>query len=37
VKKSKIKHINRRLTAEERARHAENRAAAMQDFPAKPA
>jgi DNA-binding XRE family transcriptional regulator len=37
VKKSKVKLINRRLTDEERARHAEIRAAAMKDFPAKPA
>jgi DNA-binding XRE family transcriptional regulator len=32
----KLKHINRRLTDEERARHAKIRAAAMQDIPPKP-
>ena len=37
MKKSKLKHINRLLTDEERARHAEIRAAAMKHFPAKPA
>ncbi len=34
VKKT-LKHVNRRLTDEERARHAKIRAAAMQDFPPK--
>ncbi len=34
--KTKLKHINRRLTDEERARHAEIRAAAVKDFPPKP-
>ncbi len=33
--KKTFKHINRRLTDEERARHAQIRAAAMQDFPPK--
>jgi len=31
-----LKHVNRRLTDEERARHAQIRAAAMQDIPPKP-
>jgi hypothetical protein len=31
-----LAHINRRLTEEERARHAQIRAAAVQDFPPKP-
>jgi DNA-binding XRE family transcriptional regulator len=31
----KLKHVNRRLTDEERARHARIRAAAVQDFPPK--
>ena len=31
----KLKHVNRRLTDEERARHARIRAAAIQDFPPK--
>jgi DNA-binding XRE family transcriptional regulator len=30
-----LKHINRRLTEEERARHSQIRAAAMQDIPPK--
>jgi DNA-binding XRE family transcriptional regulator len=30
-----LKHVNRRLTDEERARHAQIRAAAMEDFPPK--
>ena len=30
-----LKHVNRRLTEEERARHAQIRAAALQDFPPK--
>ncbi len=34
--KKKLQHINRRLTAEERARDARIRAAAMRDFPPKP-
>src|SRR5258708_3185871 len=33
----KLKHINRRLTYEERARHAQIRAAAIDDIPPKPA
>jgi ribosome-binding protein aMBF1 (putative translation factor) len=32
----KLKHVNRTLTAEERARHAAIRHAAMTDIPAKP-
>jgi DNA-binding XRE family transcriptional regulator len=32
----KLKHIDRRLTDEERARHAQVRAAAIQDIPPKP-
>ena len=32
----KLKHIKRRLTAEERARHAQIREAAMKDIPPKP-
>jgi DNA-binding XRE family transcriptional regulator len=31
----KLKHVNRRLTDEERARHARIRDAALQDFPPK--
>ena len=31
----KLKHVNRRLTDEERARHAKIRAAAVQDIPPK--
>src|SRR6266849_3730281 len=34
--KKQLKHVNRRLTDEERARHAQIRAAAMQDIPPKP-
>ena len=34
--KKKLKHVNRRLTEEERARHARIRAAAMKDIPPKP-
>src|SRR5271163_4273890 len=30
-----LKHVNRRMTEEERARHAQIRAAAMQDIPPK--
>jgi DNA-binding XRE family transcriptional regulator len=37
MKKTKLKHIDRRLTDEERARHAYIRAAAINDFPPKPA
>lgn len=33
----KLKHINRRLTEAERARHAQIRAAVMQEIPPKPA
>lgn len=33
--KKKLKHVHRRLTAEERARDAEIRKAAMKDFPPK--
>ena len=33
--KKKLKHVNRRLTDDERARHGRIRAAAMQDFPPK--
>lgn len=36
MNKQQPKHVNRRLTEEERARHAELRAAALQDFPPKP-
>jgi DNA-binding XRE family transcriptional regulator len=32
---AKLKHVNRRLTDEERARHTQIRAAAMQDIPPK--
>src|SRR6059036_3865296 len=32
----KLRHVNRRLTDEERARHARIRDAAMQDFPPRP-
>lgn len=35
MSKSKLKHINRRLTPEERARHAEIIAAALRDIPPK--
>ena len=34
--KKPLKHVNRRLTEEERLRHAEIRAAAIQDIPPKP-
>ena len=34
--KKKLKHVNRRLTEEERARHARIREAAMKDIPPKP-
>ncbi|MBW3598559.1 MAG: helix-turn-helix domain-containing protein [Planctomycetes bacterium] len=34
-KKQQLQHINRRLTEEERRRHAEIRAAAEKDFPPK--
>ncbi len=34
--KTKLKHVNRRLTEEERARHARIREAAMKDIPPKP-
>lgn len=33
--KKKLKHVNRRLTTEERARHAEIIAATLKDFPPK--
>lgn len=33
--KSKLKHVTRRLTDEERARHAQIRAAALKDIPPK--
>ena len=36
MRESKLTHVNRRLTDEERARHARIRDAAMQDIPAKP-
>jgi ribosome-binding protein aMBF1 (putative translation factor) len=36
VSKQPLKHVNRRLTEEERARHAEIRAAAMKEIPPKP-
>jgi ribosome-binding protein aMBF1 (putative translation factor) len=35
MKKKKPTHVNRRLTAEERARHERIRAAAMEDIPPK--
>lgn len=34
--KKSLKHVNRRLTDEERARHARIRQAAIEDFPPKP-
>ncbi len=34
--KRKLKHVNRRLTEEERARHARTREAAMKEIPPKP-
>jgi DNA-binding XRE family transcriptional regulator len=36
MSKKQLKHVNRVLTEEERARHAQIREAAMQDFPPKP-
>lgn len=36
MSKEKLKHVNRRLTEEERARHAQIRAAAIKDIPPKP-
>jgi hypothetical protein len=36
MSKGKLKHINRRLTVQERARHAEIIAAALKDIPPKP-
>jgi DNA-binding XRE family transcriptional regulator len=36
MKKAKLKHINRKLTDAERARHAEIIATAMKDIPPKP-
>src|ERR1700682_364634 len=36
MSEKQLKHVNRRLTDEERARHAQIRAAAMQDIPPKP-
>src|SRR5439155_23215937 len=35
MKPSKLKHVNRRLTAEERARHAQIIEAALKDIPPK--
>jgi len=35
MSEKRLKHVNRRLTEEERARHAQIRAAAMQDLPPK--
>ena len=35
MRKPKLKHVNRRLTDEERARHAQIRDAAMKDIPPK--
>jgi DNA-binding XRE family transcriptional regulator len=37
MSKNKLNHVNRRLTAEERARHAEIIAAALEDMPPKAA
>lgn len=37
MSEKKLKHVNRRLTEEERARHAQIRAAAVRDFPPKAA
>jgi DNA-binding XRE family transcriptional regulator len=34
--RKRLQHVNRRLTEEERARHAQIRAAAVQDVPPKP-
>src|SRR5262245_66301864 len=36
MSKQKLRHVNRRLTDEERARHARIREAAIVDFPPKP-
>ena len=36
MSKKKLKHVNRRLTEEERARHARIREAAIEDIPPKP-
>jgi DNA-binding XRE family transcriptional regulator len=36
MSKKKLQHVNRRLTDEERTRHAQIREAAARDFPAKP-
>jgi DNA-binding XRE family transcriptional regulator len=36
MSQKRLKHVNRRLTDEERARHAQIRASAMQDIPPKP-
>jgi DNA-binding XRE family transcriptional regulator len=36
MNKKKLQHVNRRLTDEERARHAQTRDAAARDFPPKP-
>jgi hypothetical protein len=36
MRKTRLTHVNRRLTDEDRARHAEIRAAAVQDIPPKP-
>jgi DNA-binding XRE family transcriptional regulator len=36
MSEKRLKHINRKLTDEERARHARIRAAAIQDIPPKP-
>lgn len=36
MSKGKLKHVNRPLTDEERARHAQIQAAALADFPPKP-
>jgi len=36
MSEGKLRHVNRRLTAEERARHAQIRDAAIKDIPAKP-
>ncbi len=35
MREKRLKHVNRRLTEEERARHARIRAAAIQDIPPK--
>jgi len=36
MREKKLKHVERRLTEEKRARHAKVREAAIQDFPPKP-